>query len=158
MVDIRKNIVSHQIPQLANENEAEYPAFLLYVRVCFEKFIVNQFEKEAANSDGRIIPEIGLIAASLFGDQKYMGNGLPLIDIALAKLHKPCPPLFGIRNTIDTKEGRSRLGWQEDSTPETYSQRMRDIGAGYASMTLRSFAAEAPAIAMAAYWRAISSK
>jgi nucleoporin GLE1 len=157
VVDIRQYIVSHQVPQLANENEAAYPAFLLYVWICFEKFLVKQFEKEAANTDGRIIQEIGLIAASLFGDQKYMWNGLPLIDIALAKLHKACPPLFGIRGTMNTKEGRLRLGWQEDSTPESYSQRMRGIGAGYASMSLRSFAAKAPAIAVSEYWRAISS-
>jgi nucleoporin GLE1 len=34
---------------------------------------------------------------------------------------------------------------------------MRGIGAGYAAMSLRSFAAKAPAIAMSEYWRAISS-
>lgn len=157
MIDIRPYIVSHQIPQLANENEAAYPAFLLYVWICFEKFLVKQFEKEAANTDGRIIQEIGLIAASLFGDQKYQWQGLPLIDIALAKLHKACPPLFGICGTMNTNEGRLRLGWQEDSTPESYSQRMRGIGAGYASMSLRSFAAKTPAIAISEYWRAISS-
>lgn len=157
MIDIRPYIVSHQIPQLANENDAAYPAFLLYVWICFEKFLVKQFEKEAANTDGRIIQEIGLIAASLFGDQKYMWNGLPLTDIALAKFHKACPPLFGIRGTMDTKEGRLRLGWRPDSTPESYSQRMRGIGAGYASMSLRSFASKTPAIATSEYWRAIVS-
>lgn len=157
MIDIRPYIVSHQIPQLANQNDAAYPAFLLYVWICFEKFLVKQFEKEAANTDGRIIQEIGLIAASLFGDQKYMWNGLPLTDIALAKFHKACPPLFGIRGTMDTKEGRLRLGWRPDSTPESYSQRMRGIGAGYASMSLRSFASKTPAIATSEYWRAIVS-
>lgn len=157
VIDIRPYIVSHQIPQLANESDAAYPAFLLYVWICFEKFLVKQFEKEAANTDGRIIQEIGLIAASLFGDQKYMWNGLPLTDIALAKLHKACPPLFGIRGTMDTKEGRLRLGWREDSTPESYAQRMRGIGAGYASMSLRSFASKTPAIATSEYWRAIVS-
>jgi nucleoporin GLE1 len=157
MIDIRPYIVSHQIPQLANENDAAYPAFLLYVWICFEKFLIKQFEKEAANTDGRIIQEIGLIAASLFGDQKYMWNGLPLTDIVLAKLHKACPPLFGIRGTMDTKEGRLRLGWGESSTPESYSQRMRGIGAGYASMSLRSFASKTPAIATSEYWRAIVS-
>ncbi|EFQ89952.1 hypothetical protein CFE70_001993 [Pyrenophora teres f. teres 0-1] len=157
MIDIRQYIVSHQLPQLANENEAAYPAFLLYVWICFEKFLIGQFEKEAANPDGRIIQEIGLIAASLFGDQKYMWNGIPLTDIALAKLHKACPPLFGIRGTMDTKEGRLRLGWRDDSTTETYAQRMRGIGAGYASMSLRSFASKTPAIAISEYWRAIVS-
>ncbi|RMZ68995.1 rna export mediator gle1 [Pyrenophora seminiperda CCB06] len=157
MIDIRPYMVSHQLPQLANENEAAYPAFLLYVWICFEKFLIGQFEKEAANPDGRIIQEIGLIAASLFGDQKYTWNGLPLTDIVLAKLHKACPPLFGIRGTMDTKEGRLRLGWREDSTVETYAQRMRGIGAGYASMSLRSFASKTPAIATSEYWRAIVS-
>ncbi|PZD33873.1 SMC-N multi-domain protein [Pyrenophora tritici-repentis] len=120
MIDIRQYIVSHQLPQLANQNQAAYPAFLLYVWICFEKFLIGQFEKEAANPDGRIIQEIGLIAASLFGDQKYMWNGVPLTDI-------------------------------------TYAQRMRGIGAGYASMSLRSFASKTPAIAISEYWRAIAS-
>ncbi|KAF1837613.1 GLE1-domain-containing protein [Decorospora gaudefroyi] len=157
MIDIRPYIVSHQIPQLANENEAAYPAFLVYVWICFEKFLIEQFAKEAAHTDGRIIQEIGLIAASLFGDQNYMWKGIPLTDIVLAKLHKACPPLFGIRGTMDTKEGRLRLGWLESSTTETYSQRMRGIGAGYASMSLRSFASKTPAIATSEYWRAIVS-
>lgn len=157
MIDIRPYIISHQIPQLANENAAAYPAFLLYVWICFEKFLLEQFNKEAANPDGRIIQEIGLIAASLLGDQKYMWGGLAMTDIVLAKLHKACPLLFGIRGTMETKEGRLRLGWQESSTPETYSQRMRGIGAGYASMSLRSFASKSPAIATSEYWRAIVS-
>ncbi|USP74374.1 uncharacterized protein yc1106_01648 [Curvularia clavata] len=157
MIDIRPYVVSHQIPQLANESDAAYPAFLLYVWICFEKFLIRQFEKEAANSDGRIIQEIGLIAASLFGDQKYMWNGLPLIDVAMAKFHKSCPPLFGIRGTMETKEGRLQLGWRADSTPESYAQRMRGISAGYASMSLRSFASKTPAIAISEYWRAIVS-
>jgi nucleoporin GLE1 len=157
MIDIRPYIISHPMPQLANENEAAYPAFLLYVWICFEKFLLEQFTKEAANPDGRIIQEIGLIAASLFGDQKYMWKGLPITDIVLAKLHKACPPLFGIRGTMDTKEGRLRLGWLESSTQETYTQRMRGIGAGYASMSLRSFASKTPAIATSEYWRAIVS-
>ncbi|KAA8625486.1 rna export mediator gle1 [Pyrenophora tritici-repentis] len=157
MIDIRQYIVSHQLPQLANQNQAAYPAFLLYVWICFEKFLIGQFEKEAANPDGRIIQEIGLIAASLFGDQKYMWNGVPLTDIVLAKLHKACPPLFGIRGTMDTQEGRLRLGWRVHSTTETYAQRMRGIGAGYASMSLRSFASKTPAIAISEYWRAIAS-
>jgi nucleoporin GLE1 len=157
LIDIRPYIISHQMPQLANESEAAYPAFLLYVWICFEKFLLEQFTKEAANPDGRIIQEIGLIAASLFGDQKYMWKGLPVTDVVLAKLHKACPPLFGIRGTMNTKEGRLRLGWLESSTQETYTQRMRGIGAGYASMSLRSFASKTPAIATAEYWRAIVS-
>ncbi|KAF1840894.1 uncharacterized protein K460DRAFT_321492 [Cucurbitaria berberidis CBS 394.84] len=155
MIDIRPYIVAHEIPPLANEAEAAYPAFLLYVWICFEKFLLKQFEKEAANEDGRIIQEIGLIAASLLGDQKYMWKGIPLTDIVLAKLHRACPPLFGVRGTMNTAEGRIRLGWMPDSTLDAYNQRLRGVGAGYAAMSLRTFASKAPALPISEYWRAI---
>ncbi|CAO2650488.1 Nn.00g017800.m01.CDS01 [Neocucurbitaria sp. VM-36] len=157
MIDIRPYIISHQIPPIANEAEAAYPAFLLYVWICFEKFLLKQFEKEAANEDGRIIQEIGLIAASLLGDQKYMWKGIPLTDIVLAKLHRACPPLFGVRGTMTTAEGRLRLGWLPTSTLDAYNQRLRGVGAGYAAMSLRTFSSKAPALPISEYWRAIVS-
>lgn len=157
MIDIRPYIISQPIPQLANESEAAYPAFLLYVWICFEKFLLKQFEKEATHDDGRVIQEVGLIAASLLGDQKYMWKGVPLTDIVLAKLHRACPPLFGVRGTMNTVEGRIRLGYMPNLTPDGYSQRLRGIGAGYAAMSLRTFAAKAPAIPVSEYWRAIVS-
>lgn len=157
MIDIRPYIISLPIPQLANESEAAYPAFLLYVWICFEKFLLKQFEKEATHDDGRVIQEVGLIAASLLGDQKYMWKGVPLTDIVLAKLHRACPPLFGVRGTMDTVQGRIRLGYMPNLTPDAYSQRLRGIGAGYAAMSLRTFAAKAPAIPVSEYWRAIVS-
>jgi len=161
MVDIRPFIISQPIPALANEAEAAYPAFLLYVWICFEKSLLKQFEKEAASEDGRTIQEIGLIAASLLSDVKYMWRGTPLSDIVLAKFHRVCPPLFGIRGTMDTAQGQERLGWRliDKNTPstESYSQRLRGLGAGYASMSLRSFNSKGPAIPMAEYWRALVS-
>jgi nucleoporin GLE1 len=158
-IDIRPFIISHPIPQLADEREAQYPAFLLYMWICFEKFVLKQFEKEAAAPDGRTIQEIGLIAASLLADQRYMWQGLPLTDIVLAKLHRVCPILFGVRGTMNTAEGRIRLGWLPKSagSEEQYGQRMRGLGAGYAALSLRSFNAKAPAVPMSDYWRAIVS-
>lgn len=160
-IDIRPFLVSQQIPPLANEAEAQYPAFLLYIFICFEKFVLKQFEQEAAGSDGRTIQEIGLIAASLLADQRYMWKGIPLTDVLLAKLHRVCPGLFGIRGTMDTAAGRERLGFllvkKAPPTEEGYGQRMRGLGAGYAALSLRSFNAKAPAIPMSEYWRAISS-
>ncbi|KAF1939532.1 hypothetical protein EJ02DRAFT_468052 [Clathrospora elynae] len=150
IIDIRPYMISHQVPPLADDAEAQYPAFLLYVWICFEKFLVEQFVKEAANPDGRIIQEIGLIAASLLGDQNYMWKGIPVSDILVAKLHKICPPLFGIR-------GVHNLGKRETLTEDTYGQRMRGIGAGYAAMSLRTFSSKVPAIPMSEYWRAIAS-
>lgn len=158
-VDIRPYLVSQQIPPLANEAEAQYPAFLLYMWICFEKFVLKQFEKEAAAADGRTIQEIGLIAASLLADPKYMWKGIPLTDIVLAKLHRICPILFGVRGTMNTAEGRIRLGWlpidKASPSEEQYAQRMRGLGAGYAALSLRSFNAKAPAVPMSEYWRAI---
>ncbi|KAH8731055.1 hypothetical protein GQ44DRAFT_604989 [Phaeosphaeriaceae sp. PMI808] len=160
-IDIRPFIVSHEIPPLANEAEAQYPAFLLYIWICFEKFVLKQFEKEAASSDGRTIQEIGLIAASLLADQRYTWKGIPLTDIVLAKLHRIAPILFGIRGTMNTAEGRVRLGWlpidKAAPSEEQYGQRMRGLGAGYAALSLRSFNAKAPAVPMSEYWRAIVS-
>jgi nucleoporin GLE1 len=160
-VDIRPYLISQDIPQLANDAEAQYPAFLLYMWICFEKFVLKQFEKEAASTDGRTIQEIGLIAASLLADQRYMWKGIPLTDIVIAKLHRICPMLFGIRGTMNTAEGRIRLGWLpiDKSSPseEQYGQRMRGLGAGYAALSLRSFNAKAPAVPMSEYWRAIVS-
>jgi nucleoporin GLE1 len=160
-VDIRPYLISQDIPQLANEAEAQYPAFLLYLWICFEKFVLKQFEKEAASSDGRTIQEIGLIAASLLADQRYMWKGIPLTDIVVAKLHRICPLLFGVRGTMSTMEGRARLGWlpidKAEPNEEQYGQRMRGLGAGYAALSLRSFNAKAPAIPMSEYWRAVVS-
>lgn len=161
MIDIRPYIISQQIPPLANEAEAAYPAFLLYLWICFEKSLLKQFEKEAASEDGRTIQEIGLIAASLLSDPNYMWRGVPLSDIVLAKFHRVCPPLFGIRGTMDTAQGQDRLGWRLiDKNPpstESYSQRLRGLGAGYAAMSLRAFNGKAPAIPMSEYWRALVS-
>jgi nucleoporin GLE1 len=162
MIDIRPYIVSHAIPPLANEAEAAYPAFLLYIWICFEKSLLKQFEKEAANEDGRTIQEIGLIAASLLSDSKYMWkNTIPLSDIVVAKLNRICPPLFGIRGTMRTREGQARLGWmpidKNAPTPESYSQRLRGMGAGYAAMSLRISKGKAPAVPASEYWRAIVS-
>ncbi|KAF2266779.1 GLE1-domain-containing protein [Lojkania enalia] len=159
-VDIRPYIISHPIPPLSNEAEAQYPALLLYAFICFEKFLIKQFEQEAANEDGRIIQELGLIAASLLADQNYMWKGIPVTDILLAKYHKACPILFGVSGDMRTPQGQARLGWMKtsgvDPTPNTYNQRMLGLGAGYAALSLRSFSASRPAIPMSEYWRAVS--
>lgn len=157
-VDIRPFLVSQAIPPLANEAEAQYPAFLLYMWIMFEKFLLKQFEKEAANEDGRIIQEIGLIAASLFADQRYMWKGISLIDVLLAKMHHICPILFGVRGSMNTVEGQKRLGWmpidKQPPTGEIYMQRIRGLSAGYAAMSLRAFKT-VPALPMSEYWRIV---
>jgi len=158
MIDIRPFLVNQTIPPLANEAEAQYPAFLLYMWIMFEKFLLKQFEKEASNEDGRIIQELGLIAASLFADQKYMWKGISLIDVLLAKMHHLCPIMFGIRGNMNTVEGQKRLGWmpidKQPATGEIYMQRIRGLSAGFAAMSLRSFG-KVPALPMSEYWRCV---
>jgi nucleoporin GLE1 len=156
-IDIRPFIVSHPIPQLANEAEAQYPAILLYAFICFEKFMLKQFESEAPNEEGRIIQELGAIAASLFVDKNFTWKDIPMTDLLLAKLHRICPILFGIRGPENTERGLARLGRIKDCRADIniYNQRMIGLGAGYAALSLR--AVLKPAIPMSEYWRAVSS-
>jgi nucleoporin GLE1 len=160
-IDIRPFLISKDIPSLENEAEAQYPALLLYLFICFEKFTLKQFEKQAAGTDTRTLQEVGLIAASLLSDTKYKWKNIPLTDIFVAKLHRICPLLFGVRGTMETASGRIRLGWttidKAEPNEENYGQRLRGLGAGYAALSLRSFSGNTPAIPMAEYWRAVAS-
>jgi nucleoporin GLE1 len=161
VIDIRQFVISHPIPALSNEADARYPALLLYAFCVFTKSLLKQFEAEAAGDDGRIIQEMGLIAASLLADQKYMWNGIPMTDIVMAKYHNACPILFGLRATMDTPEGQARLGWKkihgEDPQVSIYHQYMTGLGCGFAALSLRQFSGKTPAIPMAEYWRALAS-
>jgi nucleoporin GLE1 len=158
-VDIRQFIISHPLPTLANESEAQYPAILLYAFICFEKFVIKQFDQEAANEEGRIIQELGAIAASLFVDKEFAWKGLPLTDLLLAKFHRACPILFGISGDLKSAEGRARLGWLPVGgsliNTNYYHQRMAGLAAGYAALTLRAVAA--PAVPISEYWRSLAS-
>jgi nucleoporin GLE1 len=161
-VDIRPYLISKDIPPLKNEADAQYPAYLLYLFMCFMKLTLKQFKAQASGTDTRILQEVGLIAASLLGDKKYMWLGtIPLSDLFVAKLHHNCPLLFGVRGTMDTAQGRIRLGLipykGQEPTEKEYRETMRGLGAGYAAMSLRSFTGASPAIPMAEYWRAVVS-
>ncbi|KAF2691112.1 hypothetical protein K458DRAFT_399035 [Lentithecium fluviatile CBS 122367] len=161
-IDIRPFIVSHPIPQLANQADAQYPALLLYAWICFEKSLINQWNQEAANEDHTIIQELGLIAASLYSDPRYQWRGaVPLTDTLLAKLHRVCPMMFGINGNTTTKQGLIRLGLDKygtaDANQNSYLQMATGVGAGYAALSLRQFSGKNPAIPMAEYWRAVAS-
>jgi nucleoporin GLE1 len=161
LIDIRPYIVSHQIPQLSNEADAQYPALLLYAWICFEKSVIQQWNQEAASEDHTIIQELGLIAASLYSDPKYQWKGaVPLTDTLLAKLHRVCPMMFGISGNMTTKQGLARLGLDKyggsDTNLNSYLQMATGVGAGYAALSLRQFSGKNPAVPMADYWRAVA--
>ncbi|KAF2747326.1 hypothetical protein M011DRAFT_402739 [Sporormia fimetaria CBS 119925] len=158
-VDIRPYIVSSPLPTLANESEAQYPAIMLYALICFEKSLVKQFDQEAGHEDGKIITELGIIAASFFADPHTRWKDIPLTDLLLAKLHRVCPILFGITGDMKSANGMARLGFLpvdgEQRSPNEYHQRMQGIGAGFAAMSLRKVAH--PTIPPSEYWRALAS-
>jgi nucleoporin GLE1 len=158
-IDVRPFLISQNVPTISNAAEAQYPSIMLYSFICLEKSVIQLFDKEAASSDGRIMQELGAIAASLFVDKEFVWNQIPMIDILLAKLHKACPILFGIRGDMNTPQGRERLGWIPISgmDPETisYNQRMQGLANGFAAISLR--AVPTPAIPMSEYWRAVAS-
>lgn len=158
-VDIRSFIISRPLPTLSHESEAQYPAILLYAFICFEKFVIKQFDSEAAKEESGIIQELGVIAASLFVDKEFVWKGIPMIDLLLAKLHRACPILFGITGNPNTPEGRARLGWTNvGGSPMNvnyYHQRMVGLANGFAAMSLRAVAA--PAIPISEHWRALAS-
>lgn len=157
-IDIRPFFATQSIPNLSNEADAQYPCILLYAYICFVKFAIKQFEQEAANEDGRIIAELGAIVASLMIDPNFVWNNVPMTDLLLAKFHRVCPILFGIRGNMETKEGQVRLGMLpvggEAPAVNVYNQRMLGLAAGYAALSLR--VVEKPAIPASEYWRALA--
>lgn len=68
-----------------------------------------------------------------------------MIDILLAKFRIVCPVLFGYRGSEKTEQGRARLGWWKDSGrwigEQQHMDRMTGLGAGFAAISLRKFAA-----------------
>lgn len=156
-VDIRPFIISREIPPISDDSQAQYPAILLYAFICFEKFVIKQFASEAANDDGRVTIELGAIAASLLMDKDLVWNGVPLIDLILAKYHSACPILFGVRGDMKTVDGMRRLGCfsagQQIPTND-YHERMLGLGRGFAAMSLRLVVA--PAIPLSEYWRLVA--
>ncbi|KAF2661365.1 hypothetical protein K491DRAFT_587364 [Lophiostoma macrostomum CBS 122681] len=158
-IDIRPFIISRPLPTMSNDAEAQYPAILFYAFICFVKFALKQFEQEAALEDGRVIAELGTVAASLMVDKEFVWKGIPLIDLLLAKYHRVCPILFGITGDMRSSAGQARLGWIPISgappTVSTYSQRMTGLACGFATMSLRVVAS--PVLPASEYWRAISA-
>ncbi|CAI6247228.1 unnamed protein product [Periconia digitata] len=155
-IDIRPYLIT-QWPEIQNEADAQYPAFLLYVWILFQKMVIQSWTLEADTKGGVTLQEVGLITASLFADPKYKVKGtVPLTGIMLAKLHRRCPMLFGIRGNTTTQGGVVNLGLDRYRGDENaYARSITGVSAGYASLCLRHFQAREPAFPMFNYWRAV---
>ncbi|MCJ1407055.1 hypothetical protein MMC19_001125 [Ptychographa xylographoides] len=125
-------------------SESQGPALLVYQLNIFSKAIVSQFINEAGVAPKSADP-VGVIASTVFAASEFRWNGIPLIDILIAKYHVACPVLFGIYGNDVTNEGKRRSGWiREDKTgpwitEQRHSERMTGLGAGFASLALRSY-------------------
>lgn len=160
-IDIRPYIMSDAAKQITNDAEAQYPQLLLYAWICLEKTLIHQWYNEASKEDGRIIGQLGLIAASLYLDSKYMWKGsVSMIDTLLAKLHRISPMMFGIRGDMDNNRaglGLDKFPINDDAEMNRYSQRLMGVGAGYAAISHRKFPNKPPAIPLSEYWRVVVS-
>ena len=119
------------------------PGLFLYLLNIFTKSIILQFLNEASVSPKTADP-VGIIGSSVFAQPDFQWNGISLVDILLAKFHVKCPVLFGIYGDERTVQGKERLGWQRENgafvSDQRQAERMTGLGAGFAALTLRSFA------------------
>lgn len=89
---------------------------------------------------------IGIVAVQIFASNDFRWNGLPMIDVLIAKYHIVCPVLFGIYGSETSDKGRERLGWgrEEKGGPwvsdQRHRERMTGLGAGFGAIALRNFA------------------
>lgn len=155
-VDIRPYLITQQL-DVQQEADAQYPAFLLYMWIMYQKCVIQSWISEADTQGGVALQEVGLITASLFADKRYMvKESVPLTDIILAKMHRRCPLLFGIRGNTTTAGGVFNLGLDKFRDDENvYARTITGVSAGYASLCLRHFKDKAPPFPMVSYWRAV---
>ncbi|KAI1205913.1 GLE1-domain-containing protein [Annulohypoxylon truncatum] len=143
LVDPSDYITDKREPvQGALHNEPQLPSLFLYLLNHFAKAVINQFINECGAQPKTADP-IGVTVAIIFSKDVYLWRGKTLIDILMAKFRVVCPVLFGYYGNEKTGQGRLRLGWKNSPAgfiPEQqHSDRMKGLGAGYASIALRNF-------------------
>ena len=156
------NVLDYLLNRPSNISNSNGPALLLYLLNIFSKSIILQFLNEASVSPKTADP-VGIIGISVFAQQELQWNGVPLVDILLAKFHVKCPLLFGIYGNDSTAAGKRRLGWQIEGgnfvSDQRQAERMTGLGAGFAALTLRSFAKSKLSNPLPTwhFWRALAS-
>ncbi|KAJ5135697.1 uncharacterized protein N7515_004975 [Penicillium bovifimosum] len=142
-VDIRK-FIAFPPEEIAN-SENKVPAMLIYGLNIFAKSLVSSLLAEASIKHSHAEP-IGIVAAQIFSFDIFTYKGIHMSDIMLAKYRVVCPALWGFTGNDKTEGGRRVLGWWRSADtgswiPESaHMDRMTALGAGFAAITLRSFA------------------
>lgn len=160
-VDARKYIVA-PLPSGLDAAKFQFSGPLLYLLNMICKRIVAYWKGTDAITQGA--EPGGILAATIFAMDEYKWQGIPFIDLLLAKLHVVCPVLFGIYGNEKTDAGRKRIGWGSgDSTRWITEDRHWEVstglGAGFASVSLRKFPAKSSRVAPyppSNYWTALS--
>jgi nucleoporin GLE1 len=138
------NLFLAAAPESLASADPDVPSLLVYLLNIFAKAIVSQFIDEASVSP-RIADPIGTIASHIFSLTDFRWQGLPLIDILIAKMHVVCPILWGIYGDETTPQGKARIGWwrEEKDGPwvseHRHKERMTGLGAGFAAIALRNY-------------------
>ncbi|KEY73385.1 hypothetical protein S7711_01498 [Stachybotrys chartarum IBT 7711] len=142
-IDVSRFVVGQRQPEEgAVYNDATLPSLFIYLINICAKGIINQYINECGANPKAADP-IGVVTAQIFSNKDFQWRGQTLIDILLAKFHKACPVLFGIRGNAKTERGRLALGWRKDGpsweSEKSHNDRMTGLGAGFAAMSLRDF-------------------
>lgn len=128
----------------ALHNDSVLPSLFLYLLNILSKAAISQFISEGGARPETADP-VGICLAATFSDPDFLWRGQAMIDILMAKFRVVCPVLFGYRGSEKTEQGRMRLGWWKDGghwVPEQqHMDRMTGLGAGFAAVALRKFAA-----------------
>ncbi|KAK4679654.1 hypothetical protein QC764_206050 [Podospora pseudoanserina] len=128
----------------AARNEPALPSLFIYLLNIFSKGAISQFINEASARPETADP-VGVCVAATISEPDFLWRGKSMIDILLAKFRIVCPVLFGYRGSEKTEQGRARLGWWKDSGrwigEQQHMDRMTGLGAGFAAISLRKFAA-----------------
>ncbi|KAK3374069.1 GLE1-like protein-domain-containing protein [Lasiosphaeria ovina] len=130
--------------QGAVHNDAQLPSLFIYLLNAFSKSVILQFIGEGGARPETADP-IGVCVAATFSEPDFGWRGVSMIDILVAKFRIVCPVLFGYRGSEKTEQGRERLGWWKENgrwvTEQQHMDRMTGLGAGFAAVSLRKFAA-----------------
>lgn len=143
-VDVREFLAHHPPTNLQSYT---VPSLMIYILSIFAKATIARFTGEGAVNPASVEPA-GVLLAYILSIDEFQFNGIPLIDILLAKFHAACPVLWGIYGSESTPTGKKRIGWRiedHDGTrtfvsEERHTDRMTGLGAGFAAIALRNFA------------------
>jgi nucleoporin GLE1 len=130
-------------PTGTSDQDFQVSGVLIYLLNMLIKLAIRQWVSSAATTKFNAAEPYGVLLAHVFSSPKFKWHGHSFADIILAKMHVACPVVFGIYGPEMKEHGRARLGWRKidgEWVPSSvHYERMKGIGAGWASLTLRNF-------------------